>query len=123
VAVQSGETMVLGGMITDNKSRSSSGLPLLSQIPVLGALFGSQSIVDNRTELLVMITPRVVGNMQQSREVTAEIRDRMEGLKKIEMKPKHLIRPEEPITSFSMDFTQKRIGNWDTGYLKIPIEN
>jgi transposase InsO family protein len=37
--------------------------------------------------------------------------------KKIGMKPKHLIRPEEPITSFSMDFTQKRIGNGDTGYV------
>lgn len=95
VAVQSGETMVLGGMITDNKSRSSSGLPLLSQIPVLGALFGSQTIVDNRTELLVMITPRVVGNMQQSREVTAEIRDRMEGLKKMELKPLTGSRNEE----------------------------
>lgn len=86
VAVQSGETMVLGGMITDNKSRASSGLPLLSEIPVMGALFGSQTIVDNRTELLVMITPRVVGNPQQSREVTAEIRDRMEGLKNMELK-------------------------------------
>lgn len=87
VAVQSGETMVLGGMITDNKSRGSSGLPLLSQIPVLGALFGSQSTVDNRTELLVMITPRVVNNAQQSREVTAEIRDRMKGLMKMELQP------------------------------------
>lgn len=87
VAVQSGETMVLGGMITDNKSRASSGIPLLSQIPVLGALFGSQSVTDNRTELLVMITPRVVVNTQQSREVTTEIRNRMEGLKKMELKP------------------------------------
>lgn len=86
VAVQSGETMVLGGMIIDNKSRSSSGLPLLSEIPVMGALFGSQSIVDNRTELLVMITPRVVSNPQESREVAAEIRDRMEGLKNMELK-------------------------------------
>lgn len=87
VAVQSGETMVLGGMITDNKSFSSGGLPVLSQIPVLGALFGSQSVTDNRTELLVMITPRVVGNAQQSREVTEEIRDRMKGLKKMDLQP------------------------------------
>ncbi len=37
--------------------------------------------------------------------------------KKIEMKPKHLSRPEKPMSSFSMDFTQKRIGNGDTGYV------
>ena len=37
--------------------------------------------------------------------------------KKIEKKPKHLSRPEKPLASFSMDFTQKRIGNGDTGYV------
>ncbi len=37
--------------------------------------------------------------------------------KKIEKKPKHLSRPEMPLASFSMDFTQKRIGNGDTGYV------
>ncbi len=37
--------------------------------------------------------------------------------KKIKMKPKHLSRPEKPMASFSMDFTQKRIGNGDTGYV------
>ena len=37
--------------------------------------------------------------------------------KKIEKKPKHLSRPEKPRTSFSMDFTQKRIGNGDNGYV------
>ncbi len=37
--------------------------------------------------------------------------------KKIEMKSKHLSRPEKPMASFSMDFTQKRIGNGDTGYI------
>jgi general secretion pathway protein D len=87
VAVQSGETMVLGGLITDNKTRSSSGIPFLSQVPVLGALFGTQSDLNNRTELLVMITPRVVSNQQQSQEVTAEIRAGMKGLEQMELKP------------------------------------
>ncbi len=40
-----------------------------------------------------------------------------ESKKKIEKKPKHLKRPEKPLVSFSMDFTQKRIGNGDTGYV------
>src|SRR5659263_750300 len=37
--------------------------------------------------------------------------------KRIKKKPKHLSRPEKPLASFSMDFTQKRIGNVDTGYV------
>ena len=43
VAVQSGETVALGGLITDNRDRGSRGLPILSRIPIIGALFGTRS--------------------------------------------------------------------------------
>lgn len=81
VAVRSGETIVLGGLIRDNKSNSRSGIPLLHDIPVLGNLFGSTSVETTRTELLVMITPRVVRSEKDVREVGAEIRQRMNGLR------------------------------------------
>ena len=58
--VQSGQTMVMGGLITENKQNSSAGLPLISRIPVLGGLFGQQTLTNNRTELVMFITPRVV---------------------------------------------------------------
>ncbi len=77
VAVQSGETVALGGLIRDNGSKSTSGLPGLSSIPILGALFGTNSEISDRTELLVLITPRVIGSAQQAREITAELRGRM----------------------------------------------
>lgn len=83
VAVQSGETMVLAGLIKDRKENSSGGLPYLSQIPVLGGLFGTQGRKDNRTELVIMLTPRVVNNSRQAREVTEEFRRKLTGFKAI----------------------------------------
>lgn len=74
VTVQAGETMVLGGLINDKKSNANSGLPLLSEIPLLGALFGAQNIKDDRTELVMMITPKLVSNNQEAKEITNEFR-------------------------------------------------
>ncbi len=77
VVVRSGETLVLGGLIRDNSTSGSSGIPGLNEIPVLGALFGTKSRNGQRTELLVIITPRVVRSDQDAREVSNEMRDRM----------------------------------------------
>lgn len=77
VTVQAGETMVLGGLISDKKSNANSGLPFLSEIPVLGALFGAQNVKDDRTELVMMITPKLVSNSQQAREITDEFRKKV----------------------------------------------
>lgn len=81
VAVQSGETVVLGGLIRENKSESESGVPGLSKVPVLGFLFGATNDTSRRTELVVLITPRAVRDPSVSREITEEFRKRMESLK------------------------------------------
>jgi general secretion pathway protein D len=80
VVVRSGEAIVLGGLIQDNTASGSSGVPLLSDIPILGALFGAKNGRDKRTELLVIITPRVVRTAQDSRFISGEMRDRMRGI-------------------------------------------
>lgn len=80
VAVRSGETVVLGGLIRENETKGSSGLPGLSQIPVLGALFGTQSSQRDRTELLVMITPRALDDDDALRNAGSELRQRMRTL-------------------------------------------
>lgn len=77
VAVRSGETLVLGGLIRDNDTTGKSGLPILSEIPVFGALFGTQTRSASRTELLVIITPKVVRSDIDIRDVGAELRERM----------------------------------------------
>jgi len=77
VAVRSGEPVVMGGMIRDNETRGSSGIPGLADIPVLGALFSTKTNNRARTELLVMLTPRVLENDDDLRAASAEMRQRM----------------------------------------------
>ena len=66
VQVASGETIALGGLIRENKTRSTNGIPLLSKIPVLGALFGFQEYKRDRTELVLLITPKIVSDTTQA---------------------------------------------------------
>lgn len=85
VAVQSGDTMILAGLIKDDKVAGSSGVPLLSDIPVVGALFGAKADTNNRRELIITITPRVVNDYQQARDVTAEFRRKLTGMNKLNL--------------------------------------
>ncbi len=80
VAVRSGETMVLGGLVKTSDTKSKGGLPVLSSIPLVGALFGTHKTVGDRTELLLVITPRVIRSDEEAREVSQELRDRMKGI-------------------------------------------
>lgn len=80
VTVQSGQTLVMAGLISDSNTRSSSGIPLLSKLPLIGALFGAQLDNDVRTELIVLITPRVLANTAQANEITDEYRRRVHSL-------------------------------------------
>jgi general secretion pathway protein D len=77
VAIQDSETIALGGLISNSSTKGSSGIPYLSQIPVLGALFGTKQDDSTRTELLVLITPHVVDNLEKARAVTDELRRKL----------------------------------------------
>jgi general secretion pathway protein D len=80
IAVPSGQTMVMGGLILDGDDNNSKGLPLLSRIPVLGGLFGSQELRKARTELVLFVTPRVVDTEYDVRSAIDDLRRRMERL-------------------------------------------
>ena len=80
VAVQSGETIVLGGLITEQRELGKSGVPVLSRLPIIGGLFGKTDKVLDRTELVVLITPRIVKNEQDSRLITHEFKKRLKGI-------------------------------------------
>jgi general secretion pathway protein D len=80
VQVASGESIVLGGLIREKNGRTTSGIPLLSKIPVLGAMFGHQDMSRSRTELLLVITPKIVNDTVQAREVTDELRHKLPSL-------------------------------------------
>jgi len=77
VIVQSGQTVVLGGLILENTSEGKSGIPGLMNIPGIGKLFSSTSRDVFRTELLITVKPVVVENQRQMQRVTEELRARM----------------------------------------------
>lgn len=81
IAIQSGGTIMLGGLITNNATTGESGVPFLSKIPLLGALFGRTIESNRRTELVVLITPKVVRTTDDATKVTEEYRRRMSSLK------------------------------------------
>lgn len=84
VAVQSGQSIILGGLIRERSSDSSGGLPGLHRIPVVGGLFGSDTKEYSRTELIVLITPRVINDSDDAIQATAELRERMRGIVPLE---------------------------------------
>jgi general secretion pathway protein D len=88
VIVQDGATVALGGLITDNLDRGRSGIPFLSDIPILGALFGTRNNSKARTELLVMLSPKVVRNAQEATDRTGELVDRMHAVKPLVARPR-----------------------------------
>lgn len=80
VAVNTGGTLALGGLIRDNRSKGQTGLPFLSKIPYLGNLFGSTKESVDRTELVVLLTPRVVQHRKDLNAVTHEFKRKLTGL-------------------------------------------
>ena len=86
VAVQDGETVALGGLISNQVSKGRSTIPLFGNIPVLGHLFGDTTGGLLRTELVVLLTPHVVRTPVDAEAVTRELRDKI-----------HLAAPPPPV--------------------------
>ncbi|ULU23272.1 type II secretion system secretin GspD [Dyella terrae] len=80
IAVQSGQTVLLGGLIQQNESITDAGIPGLNRIPVLGRLFGTTEHKRDRTELIVLITPRVVTSSEDAKQITDEYQRKFESL-------------------------------------------
>jgi general secretion pathway protein D len=78
VSLNDGQTVVIGGLITENRTDADSGIPYLKDIPGLGLLFNSQTPSKSRTELLVFITPYVISNDSDSARITEQFQDQMQ---------------------------------------------
>jgi general secretion pathway protein D len=74
VVLLNNQTLVLGGLIQSKRSFIRSGIPFLSRIPVLGYLFGSTEEIIDKTELLLLITPRVIGTALDAARMTERMR-------------------------------------------------
>ena len=96
IAVQSGQTVMLGGLIRDIDNTTDKHVPLLGRIPVIGNLFGNTSHDKQRTELIVLITPRVIASSDDARQVTEDYSRQFESLTPLRTSSAPVEPPPEP---------------------------
>lgn len=95
IAVQSGETVLLGGLIKETRLDGKKGVPGLSKIPLIGRLFGSTDTGSTRQELLVLITPTVIDSAESAAQLTEDYRSRFKGLKPLLKRQNDELRKKE----------------------------
>ena len=81
INIQSGQTVVLGGLIQDSETRARDKVPVLGDVPVLGNLFRNNNNSVQRTELIVFLTPRIMRNAEDARDLSEELRARMRAVR------------------------------------------
>ncbi len=82
LSVQNGETVAIAGLIRDNKTTGRTGVPFLSDIPIIGSLFGATTRNSNRTELIILITPHVINTPDEFQETTQQLQDSLRNMRK-----------------------------------------
>lgn len=81
ISVRDRETVILGGYIRASKSKTSSGVPLLKDIPLLGTLFRSKSTDNKRSELIILIRPTILRTPEEAAEEAENERNRLPGIR------------------------------------------
>ncbi|SPE32210.1 putative Type II and III secretion system protein [Acidobacteriia bacterium SbA2] len=94
--VKDGETISLGGLISYNINNTINRIPLLGDIPILGALFGSTSHNVQKTEMFVLLSPRIIKTNQDAVDASKELRDKLKDLRLI-FKKDQMVNPREPV--------------------------
>jgi general secretion pathway protein D len=83
VTVEDGDTIAIGGIITENNTETSAGIPFLHRLPWVGAAFGQKTSSKQRTELIIFLTPRVIYDTTQMADATDELKQKVRGLRKM----------------------------------------
>jgi len=81
VRVKNGETMVLGGIITDKLSVTENKIPVLGDIPLIGFLFKSEERISEKTELLLFLTPHIITSSEEASENIKKLNEKIEKIK------------------------------------------
>jgi general secretion pathway protein D len=89
---QDGQTIALGGLISYSYTKTTNRIPLLGDIPWLGALFGSTSYNTTETELIVLLTPRIISTLPGAAAATRELEDKLKDLHR-DFKKDQLLKP------------------------------
>ncbi len=101
VAIKDGETIVIGGLFRTERRHRENKVPFLGDIPVLGYLFKSLSNIDEKTELLIVLTPKLVDNVEKARRISETERDMLDLLPKevreSELMGRLQVKPEDDL--------------------------
>jgi general secretion pathway protein D len=84
LTVRDGDTIMMGGFISENRSRAKTGVPLLKDIPGLGVLFRSKSQSNNRTELIVLMRARILKSPEEAAILAFQERVDLPGIRQAE---------------------------------------
>ncbi|HSB06661.1 MAG TPA: type II and III secretion system protein, partial [Thermodesulfobacteriota bacterium] len=82
LSISEAQTIVIGGLIEEGGTNKKSGVPLLSRIPLLGALFGYHDYGNTRGELMMLLTPHVISDSYQSNATTREFKEKIDTIRK-----------------------------------------
>lgn len=77
LSLKDGGSVLLGGLVSTNRSQSNRGIPVLKDVPLLGALFRADNQSTNRTELVVLITPYIISDEREAEAITQAFRSRL----------------------------------------------
>ena len=73
ISTRDGATVALGGLIRETQSLNRSGVPVLKDVPWLGALFRTDNVLTRRTELIVLMVPRVIRNTEEAQSTLDDL--------------------------------------------------
>jgi general secretion pathway protein D len=96
IIANNGQTIILGGLIRTDETRGNAGIPWLHRLPLIGPLFGVTDNSRTRTELILLLTPRVVADQSEARRLTEELQKRLEGIR---FQINHGPEPDKPAGS------------------------
>lgn len=121
LAVKDGESVAIAGLIRESDSSGRSGVPFLSDIPVLGALFGRTNRSATRTELLIMITPHVIRTPERFREMSEQLKDSLRNAGKYaDQKQKEIKDDQEKAFIERLKKEQEQMKKFDQGSVPPP---
>jgi general secretion pathway protein D len=88
------QTVVLGGLIREDRTLTQAGIPGLRKMPLLGSLFGSEGVSKQKTELLVLITPHIITNLEEGARITHDMKEKV-GLEEPSPQHREIQKPPE----------------------------
>jgi general secretion pathway protein D len=112
LVAQNGQTIVIGGLIQEATTKANEGIPFLSKIPLLGYLFGGVTDKYERRELIILLTPHVMRDLNEARTVTSDYLERVKGVHQDIDKEGYVKEMKEKF---------KKQGNQDETYKELKI--